>query len=219
MRLLLCLLVFNFFIGSCQNDPKTNPNDKENKKSDNIPLGETLSIPESEINSNNNKISTHKLTLTKDAIQVVNISNGSTKEIGLGISYDSLITIVNRVLSLEPISQDVNKECGAGPLKMATWSNGLTLVFIEKKTGKEDWTFAGWFATKPKEEVNRPTTMAGIGVGSSIKELKSAYVVTVKKSTLGQEFSVQSGFYGILSGSSETATIEAMWSGANCNFR
>lgn len=61
--------------------------------------------------------------------------------------------------------------------------------------------------------------MASIGVGSTLEELESAYVATVTKTTLGKEFSVKSGFYGLLSGTGKQAVIEAMWSGVSCNFR
>jgi hypothetical protein len=102
---------------------------------------------------------------------------------------------------------------------MATWPIGLTLVFAEKKRGNSQWLFAGWFAGNPSGNAKKLTTMAGVGVGSTLEELENAYVATVTKTTLGQEFSVKSGFYGLLSGTGKNAKIEVMWSGASCNFR
>ena len=145
--------------------------------------------------------------------------NGSTREIAFGMPFDQLVEIVNRVLESKPTSVGVNTECGAGPLKMAMWPNGLTLVFGEKKRGNSQWLFAGWFAGNPTGKAERLTTMAGVGVGSTREELENAYVTTVTKTTLGQEFSVKSGFYGLLSGTGKHAIIEVMWCGASCNFR
>jgi hypothetical protein len=42
--------------------------------------------------------------------------------------------------------------------------------------------------------------MAGIGIGSTLQNLKRVYEARVTKTSLGQEFSVDSGFYGLLSG-------------------
>ncbi len=160
------------------------------------------------------------LTLSANALQLVDAVSGSTKEISFGMPFDQLLALMNRVLNVkEPSSIQVNAECGAGPLKMATWSNGLTLVFAEKQRGNGEWRFAGWFAGKPATNDRKLTTMAGISVGSSRKELEEVYVVTVIKTSLGQEFSVGDGFFGILSGAAKEATIEVMWSGASCNFR
>jgi hypothetical protein len=122
-------------------------------------------------------------------------------------------------LEREPAKVGVNSECGAGPLKMASWSNGLTLVFKETKRDNGEWLFAGWFASKPQPKESKLSTMAGVGVGSTLAELKSAYKISVSKTTLGQEFAVKSGFYGLLSGIGDDATIDAMWSGVSCNFR
>jgi hypothetical protein len=133
--------------------------------------------------------------------------------------FEQLIKLVSRVLETEPTSIGVNSECGAGPLNMATWSNGLTLVFKETQRDKGNWVFAGWFAGKPNEKKGELATMAGIRVGSTLEELESAYVSTVTKTTLGYEFAVKSGFYGLLSGKGKQATIDAMWSGTSCNFR
>lgn len=160
-----------------------------------------------------------KLALTTEAIQLVDSQTGSTKEIAFGISFDQLVPIVTRVLNSEPANVGVNAECGAGPLKMASWSNGLTLVFQQKQRDIGDWLFAGWFAGKPIANTEKPITMAGIGVGSTLADLESTYVTTVTTSTLGQEFAVKNGFFGLLSGPGKDAMITDMWSGVSCNFR
>lgn len=131
-----------------------------------------------------------------------------------------LVEVMSKVLQAEPKSIGINTECGAGPLKMASWSNGLTLVLQEKKTSTaKEWQFVGWYAGAPSGAAPKIATMAGVGIGSTRAELEGAYAVKVVESTLGQEFSTTSGLYGILDGPGQEAVITSLWSGTSCNFR
>ncbi|WP_152559862.1 hypothetical protein [Hymenobacter sp. IS2118] len=160
------------------------------------------------------------LALTSNALQLVSQPSGTTREIPFGMAQEQLIGIISKVLQAEPRSVGINSECGAGPLKMASWSNGLTLVFQEKKAGTAlQWQFVGWYAGAASGATPKPTTMAGVGIGSTRTELEGAYAVKVAESTLGQEFSTTSGLYGILDGPGQTAKITSLWSGTSCNFR
>lgn len=160
------------------------------------------------------------LALTSNALQLVSQPTGSTREIPFGMPQDELVGIVSKVLQAEPRSIGINTECGAGPLKMASWSNGLTLVFQEKKDGAtREWQFVGWYAGAASGATPKPTTMAGVGIGSTRRALEGAYAIKVGKSTLGQEFSTASGLYGLLDGPGQDAVITSLWSGTSCNFR
>jgi hypothetical protein len=61
--------------------------------------------------------------------------------------------------------------------------------------------------------------MAGIGIGSRLEEIQSAYEIEVRKTSLGYEFSTAAGMYGILDGAGKNAKIINLWSGVSCNFR
>ncbi|RFP64012.1 hypothetical protein D0N36_16355 [Hymenobacter lapidiphilus] len=160
------------------------------------------------------------LALTSNALQLVSQPSGSTREIPFGMPQGELIGVISKVLQAEPKSVGINTECGAGPLKMASWSNGLTLVLQEKKTGNaQEWQFVGWYAGAPSGATPTLTTMAGVGIGSTRAELEGAYSVKVTQSTLGQEFSTTSGLYGLLDGTGKEAVITSLWSGMSCNFR
>ena len=167
--------------------------------------------------------STHGLILTSNALQIINKATGSTSEIPFGKPFDQMIEIVSNILHSKPKSIGINSECGAGPLKMATWNNGLTIVFQNKKsefkTPKTEWYFAGWFAGNNLENSPRISTMAGISIGSTRTEIESAYVITVSKTSLGYEFSTSSGLFGIFDGPDKQANITNLWSGVSCNFR
>ena len=167
--------------------------------------------------------STHGLILTSNALQVVNKNTGSTSEIPFGKPLDQMIEVVNNVLQSKPKSMGVNSECGAGPLNMATWNNGLTIVFVKKesksKTAETEWYFAGWFLSGNSANIPKIATMAGISIGSTRAEMESAYVIKVSKTSLGHEFSTSSGLFGIFDGPDKQAKITNLWSGVSCNFR
>lgn len=157
------------------------------------------------------------LALSANAIQIINQNNGSTNEINFKTPFNQTIETVGKVLKEEPFI-GINSECGAGPLKMATWNNGLTLLFKEKKNN--EWLFVGWAANQAKNPELKLKTMAGIGVGSTRKEMESAYVINITKTSLGYEFSSKTDdFFGILDGADENAKITNLWSGLSCNFR
>jgi hypothetical protein len=101
---------------------------------------------------------------------------------------------------------------------MATWSNGLILVFQEDKA-KNEWIFEGWYLGKVTNSKETLTTMAGIGIGSTRSEMEDVTVIEVFESSLGHEFSTESGLYGLFSGTGKDAKITDLWSGINCIFR
>lgn len=162
--------------------------------------------------------SAYRLALTSNALQLVNGETGSTTEITFGKPLDQMVETLNKVLQSKVASVGINTECGAGPLKMAVWKNGLNLIFKEQKS-KGEWQFAGWYLGKPSDNLKIVQTMAGIGIGSTREEMESAYVIKVTKTSLGNEFSTSSGLYGIFNGNGKNAKVTDMWSGLTCIFR
>lgn len=164
-----------------------------------------------------------KLALTANALQIVDTESGSTRAIPLGQPFAQLVRTVTAVLGQAPARVGVNGECGAGPLKMATWANGLTLAFQEKPrragAAGRPWEFVGWALYSGRSAGPAPTTVAGVGLGSTRAEMERAYVITVMESTLGQEFSTTSGLYGLFDGTGPQARVAALWSGTSCVFR
>lgn len=204
------LLLFSLVFISCQTSVKKIENSPQQSE---IPQD---TLPKAEKGK-------QSLVLTSDALQLVDQITGSSNELPFGTPENQLTEIINNTLLSKAISNAVNTECGAGPLKMVAWSNGLTLVFQENNTKsavpKTDWLFEGWYIDGTKESANTLTTMAGIGIGSTLAEMQSAYEIEVKKTSLGQEFSTASGLYGILDGAEKDAKITHLWSGVSCNFR
>ncbi|KUO67226.1 MAG: hypothetical protein APF83_08700 [Lutibacter sp. BRH_c52] len=214
MKSFQILIFLSLIFISCQSQEKRNQPQNNNPTQSAEMLKDTLNKAE------NNKQS---LVLTFDALQLVDQISGSSNELPFGTPQNQLIEIINNTFQSDAVSIDVNPDCGAGPLKMVTWNNGLTLVFQENNTksagSKIDWLFQGWSVDDAKDGVQKLTTMAGIGIGSTLDEIQSAYEIEVRKTSLGYEFSTAAGMYGILEGTGKDAKITHLWSGVSCNFR
>jgi hypothetical protein len=224
MKSYILLILLSVILIGCQNkDNNTSKIPVKPTIQDTVPIMEenkeqipdSIAIVESK--------STHGLILTSNGLQVINKNTGSTSEIPFGKPFDQMIEIINNVLQSKPTTIGINSECGAGPLKMASWNNGLTVVFqnkkSESKTPESNWQFAGWFVGSNSKNSKEISTMAGIGIGSTRAEMESAYVLSVSKTSLGYEFSTSSGLFGIFDGPNKEAKITSLWSGLSCNFR
>ena len=224
MKSLLVAISLISIFTSCQNAAK------ENQADQNKPDIQQPTIKESEASQDVTKqseipgdtavkiIPAYRLALTSNALQLVNSMSGSTTEITFGKPLEQMVETLNKVFESEVASIGINSECGAGPLKMAVWKNGLNVVFQKQKSSGE-WQFAGWYIGKSAGNLKGLQTMAGIGIGSTRQQMESAYVIKLSKISLGNEFSTTAGLYGILDGTDNNAKITDMWSGLTCIFR
>jgi hypothetical protein len=224
MKSYILLILLSVILIGCQN--------KDNNSSK-IPVLATMQDTVSIMEENKEEIpdriaivqskSTHGLILTSNALQIINKNTGSTSEIPFGKPLDQMIEIITNVIQSKPKTIGINSECGAGPLKMVSWNNGLTVVFqnkkSESKTSETNWQFAGWFVGSNSKKSKEISTMAGISIGSTRAEMESAYVLSVSKTSLGYEFSTSSGLFGIFDGANKETKITSLWTGLSCNFR
>jgi hypothetical protein len=133
--------------------------------------------------------------------------SGSARPVPFGRQENEVLASLERVLG--PATQGINRDCGAGPVQVASWPNGLSLVF-------QDDRFVGWgLARWPKGQI---ATAAGIAPGSTRAELESAYDADVIQTSLGTEFSA-GGLHGVLDGTTAGARITDMWAGVSCVAR
>lgn len=192
-----------------------------------ISISETEdSVTKEESNEDNTDVSSSPqerknavLVLSINELRYVDETTGSSREISLGTPEDQLLGVVNRLLNLKQPKIGINSECGVGPLKMVTWSNGLTVMFKKNKLNNI-WEFVGWSVGSGTAQVPKITTMANIGIGSTRAEVEGAYAIKVDKTSLGHEFStLAGGLYGIFSGPGKDATVTSLWSGTSCVFR
>jgi len=108
-----------------------------------------------------------------------------------------------------PIEEGDNQECGAGPLAFASFRGGLGLYFQHGK-------FVGW--DLDGGEGGGFVTAAGIGIGSTRKQLEAMHKISVEDSTLGIEFAA-GGMSGLLSMRDASGEITNLWAGATCIAR
>tara|TARA_R100000935_G_scaffold10692_1_gene21367 strand:+ start:30159 stop:30839 length:681 start_codon:yes stop_codon:yes gene_type:complete len=217
MKLKVCTLIFSLVLLGCQNNSKFS----EEKPTQTTEEVQTIN-PAKHTEEVQNSSSSEKplLAITSNALQVVSRPSGSTTELPLGMEMGELNRIVAKVLNAQIPQPQVNSECGAGPMTMLIWGNGLNLMFQKEQGSKSDkLLFVGWSLGEFNND-GTINTMSGIGVGSTRSELEAAYTIEVRKTTLGYEFSTgPEGLYGILKGPSPEDKIEFMWSGLSCNFR
>lgn len=143
------------------------------------------------------------LALDPEGLRAVNTDTGSTRPLAFGQPGAQLIEVATRVLGSPPRDRGTNGDCGAGPLDYARWEDGL-MIWIQ------DGAFAGWGVNKPG-----PTTMSGLGVGSTRAQLDDAYAAEVSEGTLGTEFSA-GDLHGVLDG--PQGKVTHLWAGVSCNF-
>lgn len=145
-----------------------------------------------------------KLALDGEGLRFIDLGTGSSHLLAFGLPKSQLL------LALEPMlgkpSQGRNADCGAD---FANWAGGLSLVMTNDK-------FVGWsVAMRAGSGLN---TMAGVGPGSTRRELEGAYSATFEQTSLGTEFAA-GDLHGLLSGRQPAARITDMWSGINCAAR
>ncbi len=146
------------------------------------------------------------LAVDGEGLRLFNPTNGSARPLPFGTARAMVMTAL---ASRGSADTGIQPECGAGPLDYAAWPDGLKLYF-------QKYEFTGW--ALDGRAAGKVTTAAGVGPGSSRKELEAAYAAEVAQSTLGTEFTA-GGLSGLLDGPGPNASIDAMWAGTSCNFR
>ena len=148
------------------------------------------------------------LALAPDGVSIV-LDSGSTRHANFGMARDVVVPMVSAALG-KPTGTGTNSECGQGPMEMVDFKGGLNLEF-------QDGKFVGWDVDG--REKGGYTTMNGIGIGSTLKDLRAAFgEVTVENSSLGDEFSA-GDLGGLLTSLKPDATITHLWAGSTCQFR
>ena len=150
-----------------------------------------------------------QIALDGEGLRLVDSESGAARALPFGSPAASALETLTRVQGAPP-KRSTNPDCGAGSLEFARWDDGLSIVL-------QDGRFTGWSVNAP---VAGPplTTMSGVGLGSTRRELEAAYSVTVETTTLGQEFSAGE-LTGLLASDAADARITDLWAGTSCVFR
>jgi hypothetical protein len=145
------------------------------------------------------------LNLAPDGLSLVDPQSGSARMITFETPRAATMTALQAVLG-GPLPGKDRIECPVGPLLSAIFANGLEVYFQDDK-------FVGWDVNPGSGGL---ATAAGIGIGSTRRELEDVLAITVDPdSSLGVHFMAGS-LMGILSSTAPSGKIEALWAGATC---
>ncbi|WP_447725043.1 hypothetical protein [Sphingomonas koreensis] len=148
------------------------------------------------------------LNLVPGALALVDPERGSVREIPFGTDLPTAINAVADALG-KPTGGGVNRECREGEMDYARFG-GFALYFLKGR-------LAGWSLDSVKQGL---ATASGIGIGSTLSDVRDSLVVTVKETSLGLEFATKDGILGgLLTGPGPDGKVEVMWSGQVCQFR
>lgn len=145
------------------------------------------------------------LNLDGEGLRIFDSNTGASRLIAFGNDSTQSLETLSRVLG-EPIPTQVeNEEC---QVTFARWSNGLTAWSDGKR-------FVGWSVAPQSPAL---ATAAGVKLGSSRKDLQSAYQAKIFESSLGTEFSA-GGLAGLLDSARADARVVNFWAGQTCIAR
>ncbi|MBA2292811.1 MAG: hypothetical protein H0W15_10200 [Gemmatimonadales bacterium] len=158
------------------------------------------------------------LAVEAEGLRLVLVPSGSTRQLPFGTPRRRLLEMVTASVRGEAPELGENIDCRA---TVASWrTSGLQLWFATDTAAR----FIGWSVAAgaidptPDARGPAPTTMSGIGVGSTRAEVESAYSAKVRKSTLGIEFNA-GGLAGLLASERADARIVHFWAGQVCLAR
>jgi len=145
------------------------------------------------------------LNLAPDGLSLV-LESGSARHATFEMARDMAVTMVSAALG-KPSKTGRNEECGQGPMDTVAFTGGVTMFFMEGK-------FVGW----DLDDKSKLQTASGIGIGSTLKQIRESMTVTLDESSLGHEFAA-GDMGGLLSAATPAGKVTALWAGSTCQFR
>jgi hypothetical protein len=148
------------------------------------------------------------LVLESDGLGYL-VGDASIKHLPFGSDATAVVTAVGTALGGSLTKNDL-PECGQGPRSGAVRA-GFSVLFDGSK-------FVGW--TDQGAKGRSLTTADGLGVGSTLREIKAARPGTTRTDgSVGTEFIDSDGFGGILDGGGLSSRATLVYAGETCFFR
>lgn len=141
-------------------------------------------------------------------VAVVTLAGDGVGKATFAMSRESAVPLVEAALGPHT-GQGTNPECGAGPLENVDFNGGLSLFF-------QDGKFVGWNIDGRNGSPYH--TASGIGIGSTLEQLRAKGDVAVQDTSLGVEFTAGE-ISGLASANNPDGKITSLWAGTTCAFR
>lgn len=133
---------------------------------------------------------------------------GSELRVDFGRAQAGAVQAVARLLGRGPSSTERIGECGAGPVTLAGWDNGLSLLF-------QEGDFVGWLWVPGRAGAAPVATAPGLAPGDSRATVAAVPGVRFVPTTLGDAEFVAGGLGGVIAGD----TVLTLWAGVSCFSR
>lgn len=148
-----------------------------------------------------------RLVLETDGLGV--LTGTSIRHITFGSDVKTLTLALEATVG--PVTRQTLPECGQGARVQLARGGFSALV-----NGAD---FVGW--TDSGRSTTTLTTVSGIGVGSTLAQVRAAYAdVTVSEGSLGPEWYLsEEGLGGLLDGTDPTSKVSVVYAGETCFFR
>ncbi|MGZ8998449.1 MAG: hypothetical protein ACXW2T_06290 [Allosphingosinicella sp.] len=142
------------------------------------------------------------LVLEGNGLRLVERDGGGTS-LAFDVPKADAIQALTRAFGRPPGERGTNEECGGGRQDFAEWKGEIIVWFAEGR-------FVGW------DSKGDLKTADGLGIGSRRSSMRQ---FQVEESSLGTEFTGESGLYGLLESTAPNARVTALWGGSTCIFR
>ncbi|MDY7102635.1 MAG: hypothetical protein S0880_15755 [Actinomycetota bacterium] len=141
---------------------------------------------------------------------------GVIREVAFGAPLDEVVAAVAGI-SGAPVEEVDQPDCPAGPARLLTFADGLTLV-------GRDGAFVGWSLGPDADPAL--AAVGGIGIGSSVEQVRSVLAdVVVEETGLGRQLraevddeNVEGSLFGLVDGEGDDALLTDLWAGDACAF-
>jgi len=232
-RVLAGLTVGAFFLtmSACSSDQRS---------SDTLPptttaVGDTT-IPDTAASSTSSSTSTTSTTAvaasttTLAAVQGLGLSAQGLGDVQFGVDADQTVSYVNSVLGkptrdtgwVDPLT--TGGSCPGTTIRLVDW-NDLQLFFTDQSPAVQGLRHFASFSYGPAVAPGQPNpfglvTGNGIGLGSTVKDLKAAYpsvqILPGDALASGPQFVIEQGLHGFLTGVKNTDTVISFVGGYGC---
>ena len=145
------------------------------------------------------------LVLEVEGLGLTTADSGKISHIPFGAAHDGALSAVGEALG-DANDDGPQPDCPAGPAVITQYDE-LTLTF-------QNGSFVGW--TVPDD--SSLTTADGIGIGTTVAELKDAYgEVNIDEASIGNIFAA-GDLFGLVDTNDDDGKVTAFWAGTTCIF-